>query len=139
MTIIRGEKRAGDDRVVEANHGAFLAGDLQPHQLPNPWDDVAEPPHEHPGVIIPPSIPPHRQVEAQVNVWYDAGHAPGSPGAKNGRPSGFGTAIRIGQVFDALSPVVRQHPDWFRWVARDVRLDDLERLERLEREDAPAP
>ena len=60
------------------------------------------------------------------------GFAPGSPGAKSGRPSGYGSAVRIGQVFDVLTPIVRQHPEWFRWVERDVTLADLDRLERLE-------
>jgi len=31
-----------------------------------------------------------------------------------------------------LTPIVRQHPEWFRWVERDVTLADLDRLERLE-------
>jgi hypothetical protein len=50
-----------------------------------------------------------------------------------------GSAITIGRIFDALAPVVRQHPEhpeWFRWVERDVTLADIERLERLEEHDA---
>jgi hypothetical protein len=133
VVIHRGEKRAGNDPVVAKHHGAFLAGDLQPHELPNMWDDLRDPPPEHPPhVHIPPSIAPQRQVRSTVNVWFDGGFAPGSPGAKSGRPSGFGSAVRIGQIFDALAPVVRLHPEWFVWVERPVSLADIERIERLE-------
>lgn len=137
VTIIRGEKRAGSDPVVAANHGAFLAGDLAEHQLPNPWDALVDVP-EHPShVYIPASVPPHRQVESMVDVWFEGGFAPGSVGAKSGRPAGFGYAIRRGQIFDALQPVVREHPEWFVWVKRPVMHEDLDRLERLERLERP--
>ena len=135
-TINRGEKRAGNDPVVAAHHSVFLAGDLQEHELPNPWVALVDAP-EHPSHIhIPPSIPPHRQVESQADAWFDGGFAPGTAGAKSGRPSGFGSAIRRGQIFDALNPIVIQHPEWFVWVKRPVMLEDLDRLERLERPDA---
>ena len=78
------------------------------------------------------SIPPHRQVRSTVNVWFDGGFAPGSDGAKSGRPSGFGTAIMIGKIYDALSPHVRENPSFYRWVERDVLPEDLERLECIE-------
>ena len=138
-TIRRGEKRAGNDPVVARHHGAFLAGDLQEHELPNPWDAlIVDPPEHPPHVHIPPSIPPHRQVESVVNVWFEGGFAPGTPGAKSARPSGFGSAIRQGQIFDALQPVVREHPEWFVWVKRPVMREDLDRLARLEEHDAAA-
>jgi hypothetical protein len=132
-TVAQGERLRGDDPFVTANPDAFYEEGTPPEQRPNLWDFIDDPPEfEHPNVIIPASIAPHRQVESLVNVWFDGGHAPGSPGAASGRPSGFGTALRIGQVLDALDPIVRQNPGWFRWPARDVRLEDIEHLERLE-------
>jgi hypothetical protein len=93
---------------------------------------IADPPEAEAHVIIPPSIPPYRQVRSTVSAFWDGGHAPGSPGAKAGRPSGFGHALRIGQVLDVFSPVVRANPSWFVWVEREVSPADIERLERLE-------
>jgi hypothetical protein len=45
--------------------------------------------------------------------------------------------LRIGQILDALSDVVRKNPSWFRWDARDVTpaaIERMEKLQRLERE-----
>ena len=114
-TIRRGEKRAGNDPVVARHHGAFLAGDLQEHELPNPWDAlIVDPPDHPPHVHIPPSIPPHRQVESVVNVWFEGGFAPGTPGAKSARPSGL--------VARSARPDLRRTPARSSGASRVVRL-----------------
>jgi hypothetical protein len=137
-TVKQGERLRGDDPFVSGNPASFFDEQVPPEQRPNLWHLVQDPVSEPSHVIIPPSVPPWRQVESTVDVYWDGGHAPGSPGAKSGRPSGFGTAIRLGQVFDVLSPIVRQNPNWFCFPRRDVRLEDVERLERLEGSDAAA-
>lgn len=131
--IHRGDRYRGSDQAVEENWSIFLAGELLPHELP----PREEPPvfDHQPHVQVLPSIPPHRQVKSTVNAYFDGGFAPGSPGARSGRPSGFGSAITIGRIDDALDPRVRNHPEWFSWVERIVRPEDLDRLERAEQAD----
>jgi hypothetical protein len=83
-------------------------------------------------VVLRPAIPPHRLVVSRVDVYQDGGYAPGSQGAKSGRPSGFGGAVRRGQTFDILSPVVAEHVDWLEIPRRDLLPEDIERARRLE-------
>jgi hypothetical protein len=79
-------------------------------------------------------IPPHRQVRCTVDLAAPLAWSPGSSGARSGTPPPFArTQLRQGQLLDALHPIVRQHPDWFRWPERDVTREDVERLEKLER------
>jgi hypothetical protein len=135
-TVKQGERLPGSDPFVIGNFRSFYDAETPVGQRPNFWHLVDDPPEPEPHVNIPPSIPPHRQVKSVVDVWWDGGHAPGSPGAASGRPSGFGTALRRGQVVDVFDPVVRQNPSWFRWVEREVSPDDIGRLERWERLEA---
>jgi hypothetical protein len=84
--------------------------------------------------VQPIRIPPHPQVRSLVDVAAPLAWSPGSPGAKSGTPPPFArTQLRQGQLLDALHPIVRQHPDWFCWPVRDVLLEDIERLEKLQR------
>ena len=68
-----------------------------------------------------------------VDVSVPARRAPGSPGAESRTPAPFvRSTLRVGQILDVLSDVVRENPGWFRWPARDVTPEDVERLEKLE-------
>jgi hypothetical protein len=129
-TVKTGDVLPGSDPFVIGNYESFFDEATPAEERPSLWDLVDDPVEHAPHVHIPPSIPPYRQVRATVNVWFDGGFAPGSTGAKSGRPSGFGTAITIGKIYDALSPAVRQHPEWFRYIERDVLPEDLDRLDR---------
>lgn len=134
-TVKQGDRLSGSDPLVAGNRRSFVDEAVPPEQRPNLWHLVDDPVPEPPHVLIHSSaIPQHRQVRSTVDVWWDGGHAPGSPGAKSGRPSGFGTALRRGQILDALNPVVRQNPSWFVFPQRDVHIDDIERLEREHQE-----
>jgi hypothetical protein len=133
-TVKMGEELPGSDPYVSGNPRSFIDASVPPEERPNFWHLVHDPEPEPPRVIIPPGVPPWRQVESTVDVFWDGGFAPDSPGAKSGRPSGFGTAIRMGQVFDVLSSIVKQNPNWFCFPRRDVRIEDIERLERIEGE-----
>jgi hypothetical protein len=130
-TVKQGERLRGDDPYVSGNFRSLVHEQMPPEERPNYWHLVADPVPEPPHVIIPPSLPPWRQVQSTVDVYTDSGHAPGSPGAKSGRPSGFGTAIRDGQVFDVLLPDREAEPGLVLLsAARDVTFEDIEQLER---------
>jgi hypothetical protein len=78
-------------------------------------------------------IPLHRQARSIVDVAAPMQWAPDSPGAKSVGPAALRrTQLRQGQIVDALHPIVRQHPDWFRWPEGDVTSEDIERLEKLQ-------
>ena len=131
-TVRMGDLLPGSDPFVVGNPESFFDEATPVEERPSLYDLLDDPVEHPPHVHVVASIPPHRQVRSTVNVWFDGGFAPGSDGAKSGRPSGFGTAITIGRIYDALGPAVRQHPERFRWVERDVLPEDLERLERIE-------
>jgi hypothetical protein len=129
-----GEQFRGADPIVEANWSAFVDGGTLPNEMPNMWDSLPEPPQHTPEVAVQTiSIPAHRQVRSLVDVAAPMRWSPGSPGDESGVPPPFArTQLRVGQLVDALHPLVREHVDWFEWPSRHVLLEDLERLERLE-------
>ena len=99
------------------------------------WRDMPAPPAPVPSPgfnvqVQSISIPLHRQVRSKVDVWYPAKWAPGSPGERRGGPPPFGSAIQRGQIVDIGSEAVRAHPEHFEFIARDVTLEDIERLTR---------
>jgi len=131
--VHEGDKFAGDDPLVLANPSWFCDADMPTHQRPNIWTDMPAPPEQvaSPGFNVQVQdigIPPHRQVKSKVFAWTPAQWAPGSPGAKRGVPSPFGSAIRVGQILDVLDPRVRAHPERFEFPVRDVTIDDIERM-----------
>jgi hypothetical protein len=132
-----GEEYRGDDPVVKANWTAFVDGATLDQELENVFDELPEPPTHAPAITVQSiQIPAHRQVRSLVDVAAAMKWAPDSPGAKSGAPPPFArTQLRQGQLVDALHPIVRQHPEWFSWPARQVLLEDIERLERHEREE----
>lgn len=132
-----GEQYRGGDPVVAANWSAFVPGETLDQELENPFDVLPPPPQHAPDVAVQTiQIPPHRQVRCTVDVAAPLAWSPGSPGARSGTPPPFArTHVRRGQLLDALHPIVRQHPDWFRWPERDVLLEDIERMEWLESEE----
>jgi hypothetical protein len=130
-----GEKYRGGDPVVVANHTAFVDGETLPGEMPNFWEELPAPP-EHDAsagfnIRVQPSteIPLHRQVRSKVEYFFPMQWAPGSAGERRGIPPPFGSALHKGQIKDVCDPVVRAHPDWFEFPARDVRLEDIEREE----------
>jgi hypothetical protein len=134
-TIRSGDVLRGDDPLVVGTPEWFELENTPSEEARNIWNEMPPPPLHDPGVadrkimVAPPNpIPVHRQVKSLVETWTDMGYAPGSPGEKSGRPSGFGSAVRAGQVFDVLDPLVARHPDWFQFPARGVTLEDVERL-----------
>ena len=79
-------------------------------------------------------IPPHRQVRCIVDVMVPVPWAADSPGAKSGTPAPFiRSNLRVGQICDVLTDIVKEHPSWFVWPQRDVTAEDIGRMERLER------
>jgi hypothetical protein len=93
------------------------------------------PQHTPPVQVQSTSIPVHRQVQCVVDASVPVRWAPGSAGAESGTPPPFvRSQLRIGQILDVLSEHVRRNPGWFRWIERDVSPEDIERMERLERE-----
>jgi len=131
-TVAIGDRLKGDDPMVSGNFRSFVDEERPPDERPNFWHLVNGPVPVPPHVIIPSAIEPHRQAMSVVDVFLPGSWAPDSPGAKSGVPPPFGGAIRRGQVFDILSPVVAQHPDWFEIPRRDLTAEDVERARRLE-------
>jgi hypothetical protein len=130
-----GEEFRGDP-VVEANWSAFVPGETLDQELENVFDVLPEPPQHAPEVAVQSiQIPPHRQVRCAVDVSTPVHWAPDSPGARSGTPPPFlRTQLRSGQILDVLDEHVRRHPEWFRWIERDVTPGDITRMERHERE-----
>jgi hypothetical protein len=128
-----GEEYRGNDPIVVENWSAFVDAGTLDREMPNFWDTVPVPPdHRSPVQVQEQTIPVHRQVRSRVDMYWDGGYAPDSPGAKTGRPSGFGTALRMGQVLDVGDEIVRRNPSWFIWPEREVSAADVERLSRSE-------
>jgi hypothetical protein len=132
-TVHEGDVFAADDQLVTSNPSWFADADTPTSELPNMWRDMPAPPEQvaSPGFNVQVQsiqIPPHRQVRSKVDVWYPGKWAPGSAGEKSGVPPPFGTAIRVGQVFDIGHPLVREHPERFEFPVRDVTIEDVERM-----------
>jgi hypothetical protein len=119
---------------MNTRRSVFVDASVPPEQRPNYWHLISDPEPEPPHVNILPSVPSHRLVVSKVDVYLPGSWAPGSAGAKAGKLSPFGGAIRRGQAFDILSPVVAQHPDWFELPRRDLTAEDIERVKALERD-----
>jgi hypothetical protein len=134
--IQQGEKFRGGDRAVEKNWTAFADGSTLPSELENPFHGLADPPqHAAPVHVGGTSIPVHRQVVSTVDVMFPVRWSPGSPGEQTNRPPPMlRSTLRSGQVLDVLSDTVREHPSWFRWAAREVSPEDVERISRQESE-----
>ena len=131
-----GDEYPGDHPLPVANPSWFCDAATPVKERPNTWTDlVPDPPSHRPPVSFLEPIPPHRQVRAIVDTWGPTPWAPGSPGeqARGGiAPPPYGGGLVRGRAYDALDPVVRQHPERFEWPRRDVTIEDLERLERSE-------
>jgi hypothetical protein len=132
-TVHEGDVFAADDPLVLSNPSWFCDADTPTHQRPNIWKNMPAPPDQvaSPGFNVQVQsiqIPPHRQVRSKVHVWYPAKWAPGSAGEKRGVPPPFGTAVRVGQIFDVGDPLVREHPERFEFPLRDVTIEDVERM-----------
>ncbi len=134
VTIRAGEKRRGNDEVVERHWGVFAEGDLLPHELAKIAADeipLDPPVHRDERFRIGQGVtpPPHRQVIAIADTFTPIPFAPGSPGARGGvPPAPFGAGIRRGRVYDIADPAVRANPQLFEFPRRDVTLADVERL-----------
>lgn len=135
-TVRQGERFRGGDPTVVANFSAFADGETLPSELENPFDTLPPPPEHAPPIQVGgTSIPVHRQVRCMVDASVPVRWSPDSPGAGSGTPPPFlRSQLRSGQILDVLSDVVRKNPSWFRWIERDVTAEDVERMERHERE-----
>jgi hypothetical protein len=133
--VRKGEKYRGGDPAVVAGWNAFVPGETLDQELENPWDALPPPPEHAPPVQVRgTSIPVHRQVRCVVDVSIPVQWAPDSPGSGSGTPPPFlRSTLRVGQILDVLSDLVRKNPSWFRWDARDVTSADIERMEKLQR------
>jgi hypothetical protein len=134
-TVHEGDVFAAGDPLVTSNPSWFAAADTPTSELPNMWQDMPAPPEQvaSPGFNVQVQsiqIPPHRQVRSKVSTWTPAQWAPGSPGAERGAPPPFGSAVRVGQVFDVGHPLVRAHPERFEFPLRDVTIEDVERMSK---------
>jgi hypothetical protein len=130
----RGETFRGNDPAVVAGWSSFVDGETLDEELESPFDGLPPlPEFAEPVEVRDISIPVHRQVRCIVDVSVPVRWAPGSPGAESRTPAPFiRSTLRAGQICDVLTDVVRKNPNWFRWEARDVMPDDVERLEKLE-------
>jgi hypothetical protein len=132
-----GDLYRGGDQTVEKNRSAFVDADTLPSEMPNMWDELPAPPdHRDSTIQIGTNslahVSPERLVRARASFYFDAGWAPGSAGEKSGKPSGFGSAIAIGQLVEVSHPAVRANPGAFVFPEREVRPEDVERLTREE-------
>jgi hypothetical protein len=132
-TVHEGDVFAADDPLVTGNPSWFCDADTPTRDRPNVWRDMPPPPEQvaSPGFNVQVQsiqIPPHRQVRSKVFTWTPAQWAPGSPGAKRGAPPPFGSAVKVGQIFDIGHPLVRAHPERFEFPLRDVTAEDVERM-----------
>jgi hypothetical protein len=133
-TVHAGDVLNADDPVVTGNPDWFVPSDMPTHERPNRWTNAPAPPEQVPSPgfnvqVQDHGIPPHRQVKSKAHVWYPAKWAPGSPGEKRAAgPPPFGTAVKVGQIFDIGNPLVREHPERFEWPQRDVTIEDVERM-----------
>jgi hypothetical protein len=138
-SVREGDVLRGDDEVVREHWPYFQPVDVPTAERKNVWSELPPPPdhRDHPGINIATTpIPAWRQVRALSDVYVPARWAPGSPGERAGMgPPPFGSmASRRGQVYDALTHAhVRERPDLYEWVARQVTAEDLARLDRLAR------
>jgi hypothetical protein len=65
-------------------------------------------------------------VRAVGNMFIDAGFAPGSAGAKSGRvASGFGRAVRAGELVPMNDPIVKAAPQNFETLPRPLTPADF--------------
>jgi hypothetical protein len=68
-------------------------------------------------------------VRCMVDTSVPVQWAPDSPGSGSGTPPPFlRSQLRTGQILDVLDEQVRRHPEWFRWIERDVTPEDIERM-----------
>jgi hypothetical protein len=76
-------------------------------------------------IIIPESPPIEEMVRCTTTFYLDAGYSPGS--SAPGRPplSGFGRGVQQGSLVRASDPVVRRYPQFFEWLPKPVRVEDL--------------
>ena len=133
--IHAGETYRGSDPAVVAGWNAFVDGETLDQELENPFDVLPAPPQHVPEVAVQTiQIPPYRQVRCIVDVTVPVRWAADSPGAKSGVPAPFiRSNLRVGQICDVLTDIVKEHPSWFVWPQRDVTAEDIGRMERLER------
>ena len=134
-TITLGQKFRAGDRVVQENWTAFAdAASTVPSEYENPWESMPPPPEHAPAVHVSGTqIPLHRQVESMVDVAAPVPWSPGRPGNASNQPPPFARSLlRRGQILDICSATVAEHPSWFRFVARDVTSEDVERFRKSE-------
>ena len=86
VTLIAGEKRRGEDPVVDAHWGAFSAGDLLPAEVAKivtdelPLDPPVQQRDERIRIGQGTTPPPHRQVVATADTFIPLPFAPGVRG-----------------------------------------------------------
>jgi hypothetical protein len=136
-TVRAGDVLRGDDELVRQHWPWFEPVDTPTAEKRNIWAEMPAPPDHRDskfqvGTNPLANVPPERLVRAKAFFWFDGGWAPGSPGEKSGKPSGFGWAINVGDLVEISNPVVRAHPEVFEFPRRDVTLADIERLTRDE-------
>ena len=135
--VHRGERVRANDPIV--GDGRWFAPEETPEsERPNFWNDMPAPPPHTPSAGFDVSvgsiaIPVHRRVVAREDLWFQGAWAPGSIGEQRqksggGPPPPFGSTLRKGAVRDISDPVVRRHLEWFEWPARQVTLEDIERM-----------
>ena len=134
--VKRGDKLPGSDPLVRGNPDWFVPATMPDSAVPSTWDVVPSPPEHKSPIPVGSAIPAYRQVRALTDRWLPAQWAPGSPGAEGkGGAMPFGNVVtQRGLMYDVLDERVRLHPEEFEWVTRPVTLEDVERIERLERE-----
>jgi hypothetical protein len=132
--VKRGERVRARDPIVGDGRW-FVDAETPESEWPNMWHELPAPPDHRAtesairiGTSPLANVPPHLLVRATSSFWFDGGWAPGSPGEKSGKRSGFGWAINVGQLVEISNPAVRAHPEHFEWPRRDVTLADVERL-----------
>jgi hypothetical protein len=103
------------------------------------WNEMPEPPRHAPAFVEanPVTIHGWRPVVSTVDIARLEPFAPGSEGERlmrEGRmhPAFARVALHVGQILDIGNPIVAQNPGWFRFPARDVTPEDVERAQRLE-------
>jgi hypothetical protein len=136
-TVREGDVFRGDDPIVVEHWPWFQPVDVPTHERKTIWTEAPGPPDHpagDPSITIHTNslahVSPHRLVRATRSFWFDRGWAPGSPGEKSGKISGFWWGINVGQLVEVSSPVVAAHPESFEFPARTCTREDVERLAR---------
>jgi HK97 family phage prohead protease len=114
-----GDTFRSDDVLVVGNPSWFALSDTPSGDMPTMWSTLPEPPRHRPEPPAPDTRP---MVRAVADLYLDAGFSgEGKPG-----PSGFGTAVRRGQLVPLDAAIVKAAPQNFEHPPRPVTPDDFE-------------